>query len=585
MTTRTLNQMTKEAEPLKVMRNIAAIFFGIILLVVLFLSKPVDFACKHLYTADRQWFFFAIGIASIIAVFVAACLLNRKFASSRKLLVRESTFVLLISACSIVLLLVQCYIVRLMWFETGWDVGAMVSIDAPDTMTTYLSQYPNQVFLYGLFRIIGKMGPLFGLQSDYLSLVLGGCVCVTLAIWFSAQAARSLFGYMVGYVTFAVSFCFVGLSPWILVPYSDSYGILCPSIVLFCYCCLSNSRVKWALMAFFSFVGYSIKPTAIFVLLALLFVELCLAVFRRDTARRRLNAALYSAFDALLPFLLGFALAFGATAAVKSLGPELDSEKAYSMTHFLMMGANAQTQGIFSEDDVAASRQCSDKASRQAMNIQEWESRITEMGPLGLVELSLKKTLCNFADGTFSWADEGRFWVALHGDNESAASYYGIGSFSSADDETTNAKLFQSVSQVTWLMVLCGIALGLLRKKTERGELAAYLALAALAIFLTIFECRARYLYLYAPIFVMLGIAGWVGLYRRVKTVACGGGRYYRRDSRLIATHADGSERKIGDADKISFQLGAGRLDWSRFLGRKNKLLQATSRSRSHGAL
>ena len=26
-------------------------------------------------------------------------------------------------------------------------------------------------------------------------------------------------------------------------------------------------------------------------------------------------------------------------------------------------------------------------------------------------------------------------------------------------------------------------------------------------------------------------------------------------------------------------------MDWSRFLGRKNKLLQATSRSRSHGAL
>ena len=31
---------------------------------------------------------------------------------------------------------------------------------------------------------------------------------------------------------------------------------------------------------------------------------------------------------------------------------------------------------------------------------------------------------------------------------------------------------------------------------------------------------------------------------------------------------------------KISFFM-----DWSRFLGRKNKLLQATSRSRSHGAL
>lgn len=35
-----------------------------------------------------------------------------------------------------------------------------------------------------------------------------------------------------------------------------------------------------------------------------------------------------------------------------------------------------------------------------------------------------------------------------------------------------------------------------------------------------------------------------------------------------------------------SVQLGIRELlDWSRFLGRKNKLLQATSRSRSHGAL
>ena len=37
-----------------------------------------------------------------------------------------------------------------------------------------------------------------------------------------------------------------------------------------------------------------------------------------------------------------------------------------------------------------------------------------------------------------------------------------------------------------------------------------------------IFECRARYLYLYAPFFVMLGVPGWVGLYRRVEMVARG---------------------------------------------------------------
>ena len=40
----------------------------------------------------------------------------------------------------------------------------------------------------------------------------------------------------------------------------------------------------------------------------------------------------------------------------------------------------------------------------------------------------------------------------------------------------------------------------------------------------------------------------------------------------------------LGTAVEILDFFGLGDLDWSRFLGRKNKLLQATSRSRSHGA-
>ncbi len=520
MTTRTLGKIPKEIEPFTVIRNISAVFFGIILLVVLLLSGSVDYACKQPYTADRQWFLFAIGIVVAATIFFVAFLLRGRFANARKLLAKESTFTLLITLFTIVLLFVQCLIVRSTWFETDWDVRIMARVDAPDTLFPYLSQYPNQAFLYGLFRIVAKIGLLLGLQSSYLSLVLGGCVCVTLAIWFSSQAARSVFGYAAGYLTFAVSFCFAGLSPWILVPYSDSYGILCPSIVLFCYCCLGNRRAKWALIAFFSFIGYSIKPTAIFVLFALLLVELSLAVFRGDVVRRRLRTVCNAAFGILLPFALGLALAFGTIVAVKGLGPDLDPEKAYY------------------EDDVVASQLCPDRASRQAMNIQEWERRIAEMGPLGLAKLSLEKTLCNFADGTLAWAWEGSFWVTLHGDGGCFSDYYGIGSFSSSDDGTANAKLFQNLSQITWLLLLCGMALGFLRKKAERGELVAYLALVALAIFLMIFECRARYLYLYAPFFIMLGIAGWIGLYRRVEMAVCSGGGLYRRCSRLIAKHA-----------------------------------------------
>ncbi len=227
-----------------------------------------------------------------------------------------------------------------------------------------------------------------------------------------------------------------------------------------------------------------------------------------------MHATLRSVFSVALSFLLGLILAFGTVTVVKGLGPDLDPDKAFSATHFLMMGANTQTRGVYLEDDVIASRECLDKQSRQTMNIQEWERRLAELGPVGLIQLSLEKTLCNFADGTFAWAAEGHFWISLHGDNELVRSFYGIGDFS-ADDGTANARLFQVSWQTAWLMILLGVGIGFTRREVKKGELAAYLSLAALAVFLMVFECRARYLYLYSPCIVMLGIAGWVGLFRQ----------------------------------------------------------------------
>lgn len=64
---------------------------------------------------------------------------------------------------------------------------------------------------------------------------------------------------------------------------------------------------------------------------------------------------------------------------------------------------------------------------------------------------------------------------------------------------------------------------------------------------------------------------------------------------RVLAEKTDYDPWRFSDVDVNTFFTRGcggnpgpfliGRLDWSRFLGRKNKLLQATSRSRSHGAL
>lgn len=82
---------------------------------------------------------------------------------------------------------------------------------------------------------------------------------------------------------------------------------------------------------------------------------------------------------------------------------------------------------------------------------------------------------------------------------------------------------------------------GILAKENRKRRTDGLSCIGCLGDILMIFECRARYLYLYAPFFVMLGVAGWVGLYRRVEMVARGGGRPCRRGSQLVARHANGS--------------------------------------------
>lgn len=210
-------------------------------------------------------------------------------------------------------------------------------------------------------------------------------------------------------------------------------------------------------------------------------------------------------------------MAFGVYTVVNRFTPELNPNKAFSITHFLMMGANEERRGVYSGKDVTASMACPNKTSRQEMNIRVWKNRLNEMGFLRLGKQGLKKTLTNFADGTFAWANEGDFWVQVNGSNQLILNFYGIGNFSCNADGSeraqeygnANARVFQNTSQIIWLMILLGVSLGFIKKDASKGEVVAYLSILALAIFLTIFECRARYLYLYLPFFIMLGCANW----------------------------------------------------------------------------
>lgn len=132
------------------------------------------------------------------------------------------------------------------------------------------------------------------------------------------------------------------------------------------------------------------------------------------------------------------------------------------------------------------------------------------MGPIGVAKLFVKKTINNYCDGTFWWEGEGSFYVEVKGDNQAIRDFYNIGYEKNwTAGNSVNSTPFFMIAQGLWLFALAGCVLGFLRRCPTNGEAVAYVVVFALSMFLVVFECRARYLFLFAPYFVLLGALGW----------------------------------------------------------------------------
>lgn len=489
-------------------RNTCVLFFALVLLLMLF-SSGIDYVCKKTEFADNAFAY--LFAALILGLAISATLSLPKAKRRLKALKPDRVFLATTSITSILLFATQALILQQAWFETGWDASVLTDAGNLSSHSAYFSKYPNQLFLSGVFETISSLfSPAFD-GDNYFPLVVGSCLCITVSVFLSGIIAKAIAGTSTGYLAYALSLVFVGLSPWMFVPYSDSYGLIGPMLTLFFYTAIKKPWVKWPGILFFSLVGYNIKPTAIFILLAIVFIEVCRIVSiarthrpfnKRKDANRKLIVGGLTAITASTSIVL--ALAF--CAQMKPSEVQVDPDDAFSAAHFLMMGSNEESKGIYSEKDVSFSSSFKTQRERTDADIKEWQSRIYNMGPGGVMSLFAKKTLTNFNDGSLAWGVEGTFFKSLHGSPGLVRDFYGI---PNEANESQQDYLYDDIAHFTWLLILWGCVLSGLNQRPTQEEIAIYLSLFALSIFLMLFEARARYLFLFAPYFCIAAALGW----------------------------------------------------------------------------
>lgn len=495
----------------RVGRGIALGYFTFVLLALLLVSPWLDFSMKQERGAPNGLFLLAAVGMAILTGCAALWLRSGKL---RGFFEQETTFRRMVVAGGLLLLATQIVICYGGWFMAGWDVLHIarsvdeIALGLPVSDKAYYDACPNNLFLTGLQGILTRCAALLGITDKaYAITVMGSCICVAVSVCLSAVAARQLVrSVWVGYACLLLGGGFVGLSPWVLVPYSDTYGMLCPALALCLYACMRDRPLKWFWVVGVCLVGTWIKPTAILFLAAIVLVHAALYLCGKKPLRLCWKGLALRAGAAALAGVLALGLKTGVSAAV---GLAVDPEKALGMAHYAMLGLNRQSEGIWNPEDVAFSVNIPTKKQRDHENWKTAAVRMREMGLAGFGELAVRKTLNNYDDGAFSWAREGGFFETIYGKLPALQKFYGIGS-------GQGSPAFLGIAQTLWLLILAGLVLGWLRQKPGLGECVLYVTLLGLSLFLTIFECRGRYLLLYAPYYVIGGVLGWRNLYQRL---------------------------------------------------------------------
>lgn len=470
----------------------------------------VDYVYK-LDVSKSNIYIFLLSTCVMIIVYRVIVMVNKFIRKNIKINYKISIIFISIS-----LLIIQITMIYFYYFRTGWDSYLIVeaayllsdNVKLQGWTNDYFSYYPNNIFITILFSKIILLCKIIGLfdYSYFIILVfqsvlnvLAGFLVFNVIKKITKNINLSVFGY-VFYVLL------VGLSPWVSIPYSDSTALIIPVLMLYLYTDIDTGRFKILKIACFSFlgvIGYMIKPQT-----AILFISVFLISILLIRLRYIKRTVKYLSI-ALISILISY---FSIGILMSSNNITVNRELEISYPHFVKMGLNNVTNGGYLSDDAGKSMSFKSTKERKEENIEVIKERLKEYGIAGLLKHQIKKTLVTYNDGTFAWNQEGNFYWRVNEEKSRIERYFRNIYYESG----SNHSIFKYIVQGVWLIVLAMQSLNIFikRKDMDNNMRVVLLSLIGLFIFESIFEARARYLYTYAPIFVisgMIGLNGFIG--------------------------------------------------------------------------
>ena len=436
------------------------------------------------------------------------------------------------------LFIIQLHLVTNISTSIGWDVGVIFNTAVAESplYSYYIGSFPNNLLLFFVIKFLIYVFRLIGLTDYWLGLSVVNVMLVDIALFASIITIKK---FERGYENmliffFIISSFLIGLSPWVIVPYSDTFSM--PVVSLFVLFCILAAQAKnkskqlfFVVIAGVLFaIGWLLKSTIIAVVPALLIVLfLYLLQIRKDIIWHRIIAVLlvgivsvvssFGAFnlyvrnqklityDETMRTPMSYTIATGIVIVNFDNQPEVQLERTtgYGCWNYDVANLNHGTT--------------QEKNDRFYPFIKE---KLQEHGVLGYMKFLFNKARWITSEGNFFWLSEGgpADFSNPHG-NFLRDLFYNNGKYYTFYIHAVNG---------LWIVVFFGLVLGMFfplfkrfREEINGFNYGLFIRLSAFfIIFLLLFtEGRSRYLLSFLPLFCIVSASGYSQFIRIIRAI------------------------------------------------------------------
>lgn len=415
---------------------------------------------------------------------------------------------------------VNVWVAKEIAFQLPWDIMVVrgmaydIAKQRPAGYQYYFSMYYNNIpIAYILGRLYRKAMEMqnYPYFHDFIWIQVN-CAFISIAGFFSCLTVKKLTKKLMPVVAvFLLYLVLIGISPWKISPYTDTYGLIFPIMCVFFYICYRNAAPVWGKCLYITLsiaagmLGGFVKPNLYIVVIALLGTEFL--SFLMDFKKRWG----FIIAELVLVLILAWGNQVYTDKIINEIGLELNEEIEASWHHYFLMGLNEQTTGGYNSDDIAIFGEFqTSKKDRTQAEIERAIERLKGRGLFGSIYFYLKKMVMTFNDGLFGWRTE--VWIHENYPDimaSNTALTQRLRSIFWPNGMGYDVGGYNTLCQLVWIFSILGIP-GICICKDKKKEEYGILIICFLGVFFyqMLFEARARYLFVFLPVLLSTAICG-----------------------------------------------------------------------------